>query len=54
MSKEQTVWAAGHDWFRRIEWSREIVGYVVVAWCSTDNKEVKFTDFNELRRWAGY
>jgi len=54
MTKEQTVWAAGHDWFRGLVWCNVTKSYGVTVWCSTEKEQFTIYNYQELRRWAGY
>lgn len=49
MTNSQIKWAEGHDWFL---WSNVILCTVSVL---TDDGEIlDFTDFEQLKKWAGY
>ena len=53
MTREQMVWANRHDWFVRAE----LVNgeWVVTVYADGIGSEVcYFTNYRELRHWAGY
>ena len=56
MKLSQIGWAKLHDWYR--DYKAEPVNgdmqWSVVAYDSTEDKLVTFTDYQELRNWAGY
>ena len=53
MKLSHVQWASAHDWF--IGFSRTNDGnYTVTAYDSMDGEIVEFTDYQELRDWAGY
>ena len=53
MKLSHVQWASAHDWF--IGFSRTNDGnYTVTAYDSMDGEMVEFTDYQELRDWAGY
>ena len=57
MTKEQAMWAESHDWHIHTynEGTKENPSYVVIAMDDDcPNKEKSFTNFKELRIWAGY
>ncbi len=55
MNKKQVLWAKQHDWF---VCEREGVVYAESIELDKENnrvlESVSFTDFEELRAWAGY
>ena len=48
MTTQQIKWASEHDWFLGANWS---TGVILVR---TTKGSRQFTDFWELRSWAGY
>lgn len=55
MTMRQIEWAAQHDWFRA--WARSPdspIVFIAVVYDSLSDSKVRFTDFSELRAWAGY
>ena len=58
MTLEQVKWASEHDWFITYTTNNGIYGVIAKDDYSIDgklhSKDVDFTDFKELRIWAGY
>ena len=54
-NKHRIVWAANHDWFIKATLNMHSNVYTVFVKNDMVTGEVlKFTDFNELKNWAGY
>ena len=54
MNYEQKQWATSHDWFHSVS-TRTDGNYTV--WVHSTRPEgglTPFTDYNRLRKWAGY
>jgi hypothetical protein len=55
LTKQQTLWAASHDWFVRVEWNAQVEGLsVIVMSDGIGSDEIEFHNFAKLRAWAGY
>lgn len=57
MNKQQTVWAARHDWFHSVELtnpSRPLEYAVQVYSDGIGSELIAFSNYQELRDWAGY
>ena len=54
-NKHRIAWAATHDWFIKATLNMHSNVYTVFVKNDMVTGEVlKFTDFNELKSWAGY
>ena len=54
MTNAQVAWAAEHDWYVRSEMDTKTGVSNVVVRGEQPGTRTKFTDFQALRRWAGY
>ena len=61
MTLEQVRWAMAHDWFTGYDlvWTCEVVGnnyrvFVDSELLSFNMPRTSFTNFDKLRKWAGY
>lgn len=56
MTWKQAQWAALHDWFVSVQDMQGNSGYSVTVLERTEIAETErvFTDYKELRDWAGY
>ena len=54
MTNAQVAWAAEHDWYVRSEMDTKTGVSNVVVRGEQPGTRIKFTDFQALRRWAGY
>lgn len=57
MTKQQAQWAESHDWWVATynQGTKENPDYVVVGFDDDyPNNEKQFSDFEELKAWAGY
>lgn len=53
MTKQQADWAEQHDWSRGTIWQSG-VEYIAVVFDSELNRQTAFTNYRDLRAWAGY
>ena len=56
MTLQQIVWASEHDWFIKIQGDLIKGGprVVIVKDDMIEGNTLGFTDFDELKQWAGY
>lgn len=54
LSAEQQAWAASHDWYIRDVTMGAVRGVLVLDRSSQGDNELTFTNFQDLRAWAGY
>lgn len=56
LTAQQVRWAQQHDWYRGAE-RTSAEGLLYRVWCRPDDcssTRPSFTDYQELREWAGY
>ena len=55
MTSKQVSWCSLHDWFIDSYYNVKTSSHVVIVKDDlSKGLELEFTDFNELRNWAGY